>query len=167
MYANFPILGCRKAVSATSIYFESLPYRTHPATGIIDYDALEAQADLFKPALIICGGSAYPREWDYARFRKIADSCGALLMCDMAHISGLVATGCAVSPFPFADVVTTTTHKTLRGPRSGMIFYRQKFAAQVCACVDAVRARACVPGTRADRTCPRSFPPHTHAHTRL
>jgi len=123
--------GCRKAVSATSIFFESLPYRVHPATGIIDYDALEAQADLFKPALIICGGSAYPREWDYARFRKIADSCGALLMCDMAHISGLVATGMAVSPFNFADVVTTTTHKTLRGPRSGMIFYKQKFAVQI------------------------------------
>jgi len=73
----------------------------------------------------VCGGSAYPREWDYKRFRQIADSVGALLMCDMAHISGLVASGCAASPFEFADIVTTTTHKTLRGPRAGVIFYRK------------------------------------------
>jgi glycine hydroxymethyltransferase len=112
-------------VSHTSTYFESLPYRTDPETGVIDYDALEAQANLFKPALLICGGSAYPLEIDYARFRKIADENGSLLMMDMAHISGLVATGNAASPFDFCDVVTTTTHKTLRGPRSGMIFYRK------------------------------------------
>jgi len=80
---------------------------------------------LFKPAMIICGGSAYPREWDYAKFRKIADDNGALLMTDMAHISGLVATGEAVSPFDYADVVTTTTHKSLRGPRAGLIFFRK------------------------------------------
>ncbi len=115
----------RKAVSATSIYFESLPYRVHPETGYIDYDALEAQAALFKPALIIAGGSAYPREWDYARYRKIADENGSLLMMDMAHISGLVAAGEAASPFQFCDIVTTTTHKSLRGPRAGMIFYRK------------------------------------------
>jgi len=115
----------RKAVSATSIYFESLPYRVHPQTGYIDYDALEAQASLFKPALIICGGSAYPREWDYARYRKIANENGSLLMMDMAHISGLVATGEAASPFEHCDIVTTTTHKSLRGPRAGMIFYRK------------------------------------------
>lgn len=119
--------GCRKAVSATSIYFESLPYRVHPETGLIDYEALEAQADLFKPAMLIMGGSAYPREWDYARFRKIADSCGALLMMDMAHIAGLVATGHQPSPFPYADVVTTTTHKSLRGPRSGVIFFKKQY----------------------------------------
>lgn len=116
--------GCRKAVSATSTYFESLPYRVDATTGIIDYDALEAQASLFKPAMLICGGSAYPREWDYARFRKIADANGSLLMVDMAHISGLVATGEADSPFQYADIVTTTTHKSLRGPRSGMIFMK-------------------------------------------
>eukprot|EP00605_Chrysophyceae_sp_TOSAG23-4_P000460 GSChrysophyteH1.ASY1.ANO1.518.1 assembled CDS len=97
-------LDLPSGVSATSIYFESLPYRVHPETGLIDYEALEAQADLFKPAMLIMGGSAYPREWDYARFRKIADSCGALLMMDMAHIAGLVATGHQPSPFPYADV---------------------------------------------------------------
>lgn len=115
----------KKVVSATSLYFESLPYSVSGETGLIDYDALEAQADIYKPNMIICGGSAYPREWDYARFRSIADKNGSLLMCDMAHISGLVATGCAASPFEFCDIVTTTTHKSLRGPRSGMIFFRK------------------------------------------
>jgi glycine hydroxymethyltransferase len=117
--------NCRKAVSATSVYFESLPYRISPTTGYIDYDALAAQAALFKPALIIGGGSAYPREWEHAKFRQIADENGSLYMFDMAHISGLVATGEAASPFEYADVVTTTTHKSLRGPRAGVIFYRK------------------------------------------
>lgn len=115
----------RKAVSATSVYFESLPYRVHPQTGYIDYDQLERDAALFKPAMIIAGGSAYPRDYDYERFRDIADANGALLMMDMAHISGLVATGEQASPFEHCDVVTTTTHKSLRGPRAGMIFFRK------------------------------------------
>lgn len=115
----------RKAVSATSTYFESLPYRVDAATGLIDYDALEAQASLFKPAMLICGGSAYARDFDYTKFKKIADDNGSLLFCDMAHISGLVATGQLDSPFKYCDIVTTTTHKTLRGPRAGMIFFRK------------------------------------------
>merc|ERR1712129_614064 len=117
--------GTRKAVSATSVYFESFPYQVDPVTGLVDFDNLARDASMFKPAMIICGGSAYPREWDYKRFREIADANGSLLLCDMAHISGLVATEELQSPFDYCDVVTTTTHKSLRGPRSGMIFFKK------------------------------------------
>lgn len=116
----------KKRVSATSKYFESLPYPVRSEDGLVDYDELEKRARLFRPKCIIAGGSAYPREWDYERFRNIADESGAFLMVDMAHISGLVATGVASSPFEYADVVTSTTHKSLRGPRAGVIFYRKK-----------------------------------------
>lgn len=115
----------KKKISASSVYFESLPYKVSQETGLIDYDKLEEQAILFRPKLLLCGGSAYPREWDYARLRAIADACGALLFCDMAHISGLVAGNACASPFDYADIVTSTTHKTLRGPRSGLIFFRK------------------------------------------
>lgn len=125
----------KKKVSATSVYFESLPYVVSSETGLIDYDEMEKRAKLFLPKLLIAGGSAYPREWDYERMRKIADSVGALLMVDMAHVSGLVAGGVAVSPFEYSDLVTSTTHKTLRGPRSGMIFGRVKYMDRINAAV--------------------------------
>lgn len=115
----------KKRVSGTSIFFESMPYRLDESTGFIDYEMLEKTAILFRPKIIIAGASAYPRDFDYPRMRKIADAVGAFLMMDMAHISGLVAASVVSDPFEYCDVVTTTTHKSLRGPRGGMIFYKK------------------------------------------
>uniref|UniRef100_A0A1B6CYU9 Serine hydroxymethyltransferase n=1 Tax=Clastoptera arizonana TaxID=38151 RepID=A0A1B6CYU9_9HEMI len=118
-------MTANKKISATSIFFESMPYKVDPVTGLIDYDKLAENARLFKPKCIIAGISCYSRCLDYKRFREIANENGAYLFADMAHISGLVAAGVIPSPFQYADVVSTTTHKTLRGPRSGIIFFKK------------------------------------------
>ena len=108
-------------------YFHVVPYGVN-ADGYIDYDEVERIAEESKPKLIIAGASAYPRIIDFQRFAEIAHRVGAYLMVDIAHIAGLVATGLHPSPFPYADVVTTTTHKTLRGPRGGLILSSEEFA---------------------------------------
>ena len=112
-------------ISAVSTYFETMPYRVDLETGIIDYDMLEKTAILYRPKTLVAGTSAYCRLIDYGRMRKIADLVGAYLVVDMAHISGLIAAGVIPSPFEHADIVTTTTHKSLRGPRGAMIFFRK------------------------------------------
>ncbi|KAI8996785.1 serine hydroxymethyltransferase-domain-containing protein [Pilobolus umbonatus] len=114
-----------KKISQVSAYFETLPYRLDETTGRIDYDALESNAMLYRPKIIVAGTSAYSRKIDYDRMKQITDKCGAYLMADIAHISGLVAAGVLPGPFDVADVVTTTTHKSLRGPRGAMIFFRK------------------------------------------
>lgn len=115
-------------VNMSGKYYHFVSYGVSLETGKIDYDALMKQALEVKPKLIVAGASAYPRVIDFERFREIADACGALLMVDMAHIAGLVAAGQHPNPVEWADIVTTTTHKTLRGPRGGMILCKEQYA---------------------------------------
>ena len=115
-------------VNLSGKYFNFVSYGVDPDTHRIDYDKVLEIAKDCKPAMIVCGASAYPREIDFKRFREIADEVGAYLMVDMAHIAGLVAGGVHQSPVPYAHFVTTTTHKTLRGPRGGMILCKEEFA---------------------------------------
>ena len=118
-------------VSISGKYFNAESYALNRETGLIDYDAIREQALSCQPKMIIAGHSAYPRIIDFERFRTIADECGALLMVDMAHFAGLVAGAVHPSPIPYADVVTTTTHKSLRGPRGAMILCKEKYAAAI------------------------------------
>ncbi len=118
-------------VNISGKYFNIVPYGVNETTGRIDYDEVLRLAKEHKPKLILAGASAYPRAIDFAKFREIADEVGAYLMVDMAHIAGLVAAGLHQNPVPYADVVTTTTHKTLRGPRGGMILCREEYAKQI------------------------------------
>ena len=115
-------------VNMSGSYFNFVPYGVSPETEVIDYDDVRRMAKENKPKLIVAGASAYPRIIDFKELRSIADEVGALLMVDMAHIAGLVAAGEHPSPVPYADFVTTTTHKTLRGPRGGMILCREEYA---------------------------------------
>ncbi|MCI6496539.1 MAG: serine hydroxymethyltransferase [Anaeromassilibacillus sp.] len=115
-------------VNMSGSYFHFVPYGVDPVTHIIDFDNVRKIAQECKPKMIVCGASAYPRIIDFAKFREIADEVGAYLMVDMAHIAGLVAAGVHPNPVPYADFVTTTTHKTLRGPRGGMILCREEYA---------------------------------------
>ena len=119
-----------RKISAVSTYFETFPYRLNEETGIIDYDTLQKNAEMYRPKVLVAGTSAYCRLIDYKRMKEIADSVGAYLMVDMAHISGLIAAGVIPSPFEYADIVTTTTHKSLRGPRGAMIFFRKGVRSQ-------------------------------------
>ena len=115
-------------VNISGKYFNFVPYGVDEKTGTIDYDVVANLAKEHQPKMIVAGASAYPRAIDFAKLREIADSVGAMLMVDMAHIAGLVAAGCHQSPVPYADFVTTTTHKTLRGPRGGMILCKEQYA---------------------------------------
>ena len=118
-------------VNISGKYFNIVPYFVDDETQTINYETLRALALEHKPKLILAGASAYPRTIDFKKFREIADEVGAYFMVDMAHIAGLVAAGVHESPVPYADVVTTTTHKTLRGPRGGLILCREQYAKQI------------------------------------
>jgi glycine hydroxymethyltransferase len=118
-------------INFTGQFYNIVPYQVEPETEVIDYDKLIKQAEEIKPKLIVAGASAYPRTLDFKKFREAADAARALLMVDIAHIAGLVVAGLHPSPVPYADFVTTTTHKTLRGPRGGMIMCKEEYAADL------------------------------------
>lgn len=118
-------------VNMSGALYHFVPYGVDPATGRVDYEKLMELALKEKPKMIVAGASAYPRALDFQKFREVADACGAYLMVDMAHIAGLVAAGLHQNPVPYAHVVTTTTHKTLRGPRGGMILCKEEYAKQI------------------------------------
>ncbi|MBQ7064300.1 MAG: serine hydroxymethyltransferase [Firmicutes bacterium] len=132
-------------VNMSGAQYNIVSYGVSEETGRIDYDEVERLAKECRPKMIVAGASAYPRILDFERFRKIADEVGAYLMVDMAHIAGLVAAGLHPSPIPYADVVTTTTHKTLRGPRGGMILCKEQYAKQI--------NKAIFPGTQGGPLC--------------
>ncbi|MEO5684960.1 MAG: serine hydroxymethyltransferase [Chitinophagaceae bacterium] len=115
------------SVNFSGKLYQPFFYGVKKETGLVDYEMLEAQARKEKPKLIICGASAYSRDWDYARIRKVADEVGAFVMCDMAHPAGLIAKNLLNSPFEHCHIVTSTTHKTLRGPRGGIILMKKDF----------------------------------------
>lgn len=114
--------------SSSGKLYKAVSYKVKPDSYLIDYDEVASKAKEFKPKIIVCGASAYPRQIDFKKFREIADSVGAVLMADIAHYAGLVAAGVYESPVPYADFVTTTTHKTLKGPRSGLVMCKEKYA---------------------------------------
>ena len=117
----------RDSVNSSGILYQPIEYNVREEDGRVDYDQMEARALEHRPKLIIGGGSAYSREWDYKRMRKIADKVGAILMIDMAHPAGLIAAGILDNPVEYAHIVTSTTHKTLRGPRGGIILMKEDF----------------------------------------
>ena len=127
--------------------FNIVPYGVNQETEQIDYENIQKLAQEHKPKLIVAGASAYSRIIDFKRIREIADEVGALMMVDMAHISGLVAAGCHPNPAPIADFVTTTTHKTLRGPRGGLILCKEAYAADVDKHISLAHKgdRSCIP----------------------
>jgi len=128
---GFDLSHCGHLTHGSPVNFSGILYDSHfygvEPDGIIDMDKVEQKAQEVRPQLIICGASSYSRDWDYARFREIADSVGALLLADISHPAGLIATGHLNDPLPHCHIITTTTHKTLRGPRGGMIMMGQDF----------------------------------------
>jgi len=138
-------------VSLTSKFYNSVPYPTHPETGLLDFNIIEDLAKKHKPKVIVCGATAYPRIIDFAKFAEIAQQVGASLLADIAHIAGLVVAGVHPSPVPHVDVVSTTTHKTLRGPRGGMLLCKEAHAKKV--------DRAVFPGLQGG--------PHMHSLTSI